>query len=228
MKIISSFKDYYDYVAGMYGGGDPKITYHRKRMSEIEPSTSFAPPLILDSIKAQCPHFPQDSFFRNIAEHITYEYRWLCVCGKIYLVVWRVITGPFLIGQKPTILNQKDHLAVYERITQKPRYSWNRTRSTWWALDEPIGLEISKKIREPVFTFRESGRSIVVDSEIPRLSEIGFPAFESPEQLYQNISYFMANTINDSPDMMPRTHMSDKERIVQHGFDLKQSFRHRK
>jgi len=29
MKIISPFKDYYDWIAGKYGGGDPRMVYTR-------------------------------------------------------------------------------------------------------------------------------------------------------------------------------------------------------
>ena len=36
MKIISKFKDYYDHVAYMYGGGDPKIIYDRKPIKFIK------------------------------------------------------------------------------------------------------------------------------------------------------------------------------------------------
>ena len=32
MKIISPFKDYYDWVAGKYGGGDARLVYKRTKI----------------------------------------------------------------------------------------------------------------------------------------------------------------------------------------------------
>ena len=32
MKIISPFKDYYDRIAGKYGGGDPRLVYKRTKI----------------------------------------------------------------------------------------------------------------------------------------------------------------------------------------------------
>ena len=32
MKIISKFKDYYDFIGRKYGGGDPKVVYKRREI----------------------------------------------------------------------------------------------------------------------------------------------------------------------------------------------------
>ncbi len=63
---------------------------------------------------------------------------------------------------------------------------------------------------------------------VPILKDIGFNHVQSPEQTYQDISYYMANVLRENPDVVPPVKIADKDRIVQHGFDLKQSFRHRK
>ena len=39
---------------------------------------------------------------------------------------------------------------------------------------------------------------------------------------------FLSNTIQDSPDAMPRVPMTDIQKVDSHGFDRKVSFRHRK
>jgi hypothetical protein len=61
---------------------------------------------------------------------------------------------------------------------------------------------------------------------LPRLGELGFAAIFSAEQAYQNLSYFVGNYLRDSADLNPPAAVSDRDRIVQHGFDLKKSFRH--
>ena len=67
-----------------------------------------------------------------------------------------------------------------------------------------------------------------ISERIPNLSTFGFASVVSAPQMYQNIAYFMANTVNESPDLVVHDNMSNREKIQQHGFDLKQSFRHRK
>jgi len=67
-----------------------------------------------------------------------------------------------------------------------------------------------------------------IERKIPVLADYKFGAVREATQLYQDLSYFMGNTIHPSPDLAPPVQVSDKDRIVQHGFDLRQSFRHRK
>jgi len=80
-----------------------------------------------------------------------------------------------------------------------------------------------------VFTF-DHGRTgtVRVDENIPILGDIGLAAVYPAEQLYQDLSYFIVNTMKDSPDMAKPSSITDKEKISSHGFDLKMSFRHRK
>jgi hypothetical protein len=91
-------------------------------------------------------------------------------------------------------------------------------------------LELTRKVGAPVFTCEhKSWRNdiIHVDGNVPILATMGIPAMIPAEQLYQDIAYFIGNTIKLSPDTMPATVMTDKEKIAAAGFDLKQSFRHR-
>ena len=69
---------------------------------------------------------------------------------------------------------------------------------------------------------------IIIDKNIPILQEYGVNNYIQPEQLYQDIAYYVSNKMVTSPDLEVHDNMSDKEKIAQHGFDLKQSFRHRK
>lgn len=49
-----------------------------------------------------------------------------------------------------------------------------------------------------------------------------------PQQLVQEIEYTLGNRMHSSPDQSPADKRTDKEKIVSAGFDVKQSFRHRK
>ena len=75
---------------------------------------------------------------------------------------------------------------------------------------------------------RSPTTKIVIDKNIPILQEYGINHYIQPEQLYQDIAYYVSNKMVTSPDLEVHDNMTDKEKIVQHGFDLKQSFRHRK
>jgi hypothetical protein len=85
-------------------------------------------------------------------------------------------------------------------------------------------VEWSRLLGAPVFTFDDRD----VDTNVPILAHIGMPALRSAEWMYQDLSYFVGNLLRESPDVKPPVEVSDKDKIVEHGFDLRQSFRHRK
>lgn len=90
-------------------------------------------------------------------------------------------------------------------------------------------LELTRLLSQPVLKIYHNRYAVLVDKNIPRLTEYGFHNNIDAEQLYQNLEYWFGNLRHTpSPDLAPPVTLSDKDRIVQHGFDLKQSFRHRK
>lgn len=224
MIIHSQFKDYYDHVAHLYGGGDPSIQYIRKR---------------LVSLRQTCGHIFTDTltvehtglvYSPHILYNDPYKFKWLSVVGKSYLLV-QTYTGDVY---SPTysswkLFSQKEHPELWSRFNVRRKWS----RDTELKSVNYVGkfsaalVELSRKINAPVFTFESGETTAVVDGEIPILSNLGMPKIITAEQLYQDISYFVGNIMKDSPDMMPPSKMSDKEKILQHGFDNRISFRHR-
>ena len=83
-------------------------------------------------------------------------------------------------------------------------------------------LKVSRELQQPAFIIR--GRELI-EGKLPRLGELGFAALFSAEQMYQNLSYFVGNYLRESADLKPPVTISDRDRILQHGFDLKKSFR---
>jgi hypothetical protein len=118
------------------------------------------------------------------------------------------------------------------------RYNKEGTKEYWamhFAKESNSATVLSKFIQQPVFLINRVGydftikkHRIVIDKNIPVLSEYGVAHYIQPEQLYQDIAYYVSNKMVLSPDLEVHDNMTDKEKIVQHGFDLKQSFRHRK
>lgn len=59
----------------------------------------------------------------------------------------------------------------------------------------------------------------------PRLKDYGFEKIVDPFTAFQEISMYLANILVEQKEVIS---VDDKHRLEQHGFDLKQSFRHRK
>ena len=124
---------------------------------------------------------------------------------------WKLLTAnhPFIgfyLGQ-----NKHSDLRAKEQIERwlNPRESTNL-------------IQVSRRVKQPAFVMLERD---CVYGRLPRLGELGFGILFSPEQTYQNLSQFVGNYLRDSPDLKPPATVSDRDRITQHGFDLKRSFR---
>lgn len=214
MKIYSRFKDYYDYVEHLYGG-DPKLIYSRdtvgfKSFSYYEDTHTY-------------PRFY--SLYNEIG---TYEYAGLSICGKFYILYRKA----YSFDEYKIVEDGFSNIEYGKHLT---RYFNNLSRSNYkkgiyyQCLDNA-----SRECGQPVFLFKldrgtSSGIfSINIDNLVPKLGEIGIGSLIKPVQIYQDIAYYISNVINHGVDIHPPTQVQDKDRIVQHGFDLKQSFRHRR
>lgn len=225
MIIKSNFKDFYDFVAYQYGT-DPKIVYNRVRLSPLIDNSYDTGIKIPSDVNIR--DIPNTRFDRNLSEKDV-PAKWLIIAGKYYLLVksnntylahWELyskerhpyITGMFrenIFGDRIDGCNisggiQYDHL-----------------------------IELSRKHNAPVFCIiRNIGNRknpYKIEGAIPILSNIiGAAAYFDPFILYQDISYFISNTMNINPDIVPPVEIGNNDKIVGHGFDLKQSFRHRK
>lgn len=226
MVIHSPFKDYYDWVAGKYGGGDPKIVYARVALGERDPTVHFIlPRQISFPITTPPPRLESNSCFRC---------KWLAIAGKYYLLVKEIsiyanINVP--TSEKPwSLFVEGKHPKLDEALLpQKGENNWRKNDYGYYVgrPSEEV-IRISKEIHAPVFCLSEWGN--FVEGIVPNLGELGIPAIVSAEQMYQDLSYFMGNVINESPDIQPagKPPQTDREKVVSHGFDLKTSFRHRK
>ena len=227
MKIFSRFKDYYDYVANMYGGGDPSIMYMRNRLTpfRFEGGSSYSSdlPIVQEGIRG----LPRIHYSLTGVGY--YNTKWLAVMGKYYLMVSYVDRN---MSMNPwRILDPVEHQKLYENLTSKKSFDETKGGDYWLGSPDDKLLELTRKVGTPVFIFSATNlleNTILVEPEIPILRDIDFQKFFSPEQFYQELAYFMGNTMHVSPDLSPPSKSTDKEKIQQHGFDLKQSFRHRK
>ena len=222
MKIITKRADYYDNIAYMYGGGDPKVVYRR-----IEaPEDIIVPPHLNIPLNPFEPRTRGKD--RPKPKERPPQYRWLAFCGRYYPVQVRY--------RKEEEDIDMEFKWVEEYSADWSSFSIDRHSRHFIANQGEHNnelVELAKIIGHPVFMIDCSrnlnvfGRARIMD-HLPHLGDMHFGRIMAPEQAYQQIAYFVGNMMNDSPDVNPPAEVEDKDRIVQHGFDLKQSFRHRR
>lgn len=217
MKIISKFKDYYDYVADMYGGGDPKCTYERKgiRLEDgvfLPNSNDYNDKVI----------FHKSNSFENV------KLRWLCVCGKQYLLV-----GTFL--DFGNIISEKQHPELWSDLFCNKNLFRNYEVERCIGYSSEHIVQISKQICQPVFVIdgvlydrKRRQYSYSIAKNTPILKDTGIASILPAEQCYQEIAYFISNVLPERSDITPPVEVDDRNKIIQAGFDLRTSFRHRK
>lgn len=225
MKIKSRFKDYYDYVAHAYGGGDERVTYVREPLPDN--LTSVTLPDFADLPT------PRLSGARAYTKH-------LVINGRVYTVIAPIdpvtlVAGPYRLFHQDNF-DDDDVINLSVQYHWRPNESWSSLKwERYFGQENATALALSKAIKQPVFlvdsyhkNWTSKSTHFEINPHIPVLREYGINHYIQPEQLYQEIAYFMSNKMVDSPDLVVHNNMTDKEKIVQHGFDLKQSFRHRK
>lgn len=222
MKIKSGMKDYYDYVAYQYGGGDPRIVYVRSKITHIDGVED-------NDLMAPKPPDPDTYYDYLTREYGKYCPRWCVVCGVQYIILIKqsVLDDPYArLYNKPK---------YYELLTEEHPI-WHKPKKTRWMQTHPFEhhgkeykylAEISKKLKSPVFTMSTNwlAEHFYIDDTVPNLGDLGFDKLIKPEQMYQNISMWMGNVLRSPPDDNPPKSINNEERIIAHGFDLKTSFR---
>lgn len=223
MKIVSQFKDYYDHQAHLYGGGDPKIVYLRNRLKPLVQLGSMH--YVEEMLYVDYPVKRDLRVLQTGLARDSIECKYLCVAGKYFLCMG---------NHELEVLDPIKHPIQFGHLTRKRYFSQVQTYETLVGVEDPDLVGLSRAVGAPVFViegyiydWRTKKTRLTIRTEVPILGDLGLPAIYPAEQLYQDLSYFIGNKMKDSPDLQPPTVLSDKDRIVQHGFDLKKSFRHR-
>jgi hypothetical protein len=229
MIIKSKFKDYYDYVAGMYGGGDPRVVYARTRLAPLGTLDGGFIESHLTVEVSKCPLISPTSFNHRYAQRqADIQVAYLVAAGKLYLV-----SRPADSCQSATegfvLADETDELFKLN--------PWS-SRATSFGIEcrteHPFLIELSRLAKAPVFliesiswNLKGDHATVRIAGQCPILKDLGMASIVRPEAMYQDLSYFMGILMHNTPDINPPAVLSEKERIVKAGFDLKQSFRHR-
>lgn len=219
MVIKSSFKDYYDFVANQYGGGDPRLVYERGPFSDEQLRTEIDDWKLMDPTR-----------YWHIFNYEQMEHRYLVIAGKAYLL----IRTPHIYYYQ--IANDLEGYKIQDPNKENkklPKWMTYQSKIEFGKEDQSL-VELCRKIKAPVFIIDRisylKGRraEVSINKKCPILSRFGVPALINPYQMYQDLSMFMGNKMKECPDTRPPVELGNKQKIVKAGFDVVQSFRHRK
>lgn len=255
MLIVSKQRDYYDYLTNVYGV-DEKIVYNReltptneygiierikvnghkkerfgKRTRKTENYESVFTEVYYTSRYTDrfVPRFYVESDDYLYGDRVDYEL--LVICGKVYPV--------FLFDdgvlQKDLIVhtyipNRKLKMSVYN--PELHSHLFKRIEDYEFGKEYRELIDIQRRIGMPVFVLKvvgteKDGGKYISYCPPPLLTQWNVESVYPADQLYQDISYFIANVLNESPDVQPKGKppQTNEEKIVASGFDLKTSFR---
>ena len=190
MKIIAKYKDYYDFLQGIYGV-DEKLVYDRRDGVSINERTALLYPQDGDRVVISAAGKTYPAIF--------HEGKWSCK---------RESFVKFFEDKKP-----KKRVGLYRRTVDSP--------PKWYDKVFEASTDLNAIECEPVLIKSPSYKTSFKPS---LLSDYGIASVLSPEQAFINISAFLGWMVDNPP--LPDI-LTDKEKVVSHGFDLKTSFRHR-
>lgn len=224
MRLISPFKDYYDFICYQYGQ-DPNLVYLRRPFKGDAQYPKIPDEdrgwLDIPRLRKQEPAPPKGRYIRLESEIIV-------VCHHVFPILSHVEhdrdRDPVLCAPqrivKREILDEEKH----QHILQP---DWQGHAELPKAPPPAAMKRILRAVGAPVFTvLRNEWKNFVLDENVPILKDTPIPSVLSPQQIWQELVDVLENVLRDSPDKEPPKSVNNTERIIAAGFDLKTSFRH--
>jgi hypothetical protein len=196
-------------------------------------------------IDGDCPLTDLDYFNMRNQE---LRQKYLIIAGKAYIIQKKVgkETGLGFFEEDVNTVNfnsVNSYRVIPPEIIEEERkgygkrvtggYVWRKGYGVEIAKENPFLIELSRKIGHPVYVISEvihidDGKfKICINGQCPILKIIGMPTLVPATQMYQELAYFVGNTLKPVPDADPPVEVSNIQKILKAGFDLKRSFRHR-
>lgn len=226
MIIKSKFKDYYDFIANQFGGGDPKVVYLRSPLTKEQQ---------IINLKVTDPksHSILAKLFRQSFLGQPFSFKIISVFGHFILIS---SDSPNIFSKSNFhIFSENKDPILYKQLCGRNGFYYSKYKEEDFVNKEYVFLkDLSILLKHPVFTISRAtylGKEMwefILEENIPILKDFGIPSLINANQAYQEISHYISNVININPDILVTSKLSDSEKVLQHGFDLKKSFRHRK
>lgn len=213
MYIISNFKDIYDSVAHTKGI-DKSIIYERYTQ-ELELSNND---LRYYNFNKRTSYISSDYYLFNYTTLSPYI---LGFCGKIYIVGVKITEekDKYNTVKKTTTNYIYDFNEIIE--SYKGKYYYSTTVNYLTELKNSNKLqEIFHKYKTPSFVIKLGTSKLIIN---PILKNFDFHKHMDIFTIFQEIEMFISGVIG--VNTKPIVEISDKHKIIGHGFDFKYSFR---
>jgi len=222
MKILDDkgYKDYYDYIPNVLGV-DEKVIFKRKEYLEYqagyEITQEFNGTFSFD-------FYNSEKEIKNGYETIGL----LVVCGYIYPIsIKRICYYETSAEYNILTVEEFENLSNFSFWQIK---EIKKMKSYFYNYNEKME-EISKKLDTSIFIILDikvlQGQNkykIKFLNKIPLLKDVGFGKIKQSMEIYKELyNYFLKQNPSDPP-----ISVDNKQKIVKAGFDIKESFRHRK
>lgn len=237
MIIIDKLKDYYDYVSSIYGV-DNKIVFERHSrdiQGILFPCLIDTAYLVLQignswhllKCDVGTPFDRGGKMFQSIR---TNSYI-VANIKDIEIVVEREVKEEERVGDDVIYLMPiSNQFSVFHAYTSymmkhvKKHGAGNENIDYDEMFREMFSMETASEIKRMIPSMQlESGdkSKLYYNVKNPNLSHLHFGSVKSPEEVFIQIQNYISSRIKDGVDL----NMSDEQKIVQHGFDKKSSFR---
>lgn len=222
MRILSKFKDYYDFAQPYYDGGQNSVTFIREQKTYEKDVDKFLVKDFSGDQRISWKHpqayidFPEVEEALGVSTHV--EQYFIAIADQ--LVSFHKIT--------PDSHRHEDFYFSTERGVRV--FKINRYRSNKHTIPEILKTSDYKKVVElqqefgsPIILIRfDSNKKIKIEVN-PSLMEYKINhLLGDSKQIYQEIEMWLTNHNNK----VVESNITDKEKIVSHGFDKRTSFRH--
>lgn len=204
MKIISKYKDYYDYLQGIYGVDEKLILDRTKGTSKLNNIYKGLNILVICGKVIEFVCYEGKFYFDKEISKFNYESELQKKWGS-----WK--------GPKPEYILKPDMFYSYR---------WDHTRVYYTKLSNDIH-NLYPKVKElskecPIFLYNNNQKCI--DTIYPSLQELGVNKHIDAKDIWIMLSEWLGNKVTQNEPSIPIG--DDKTRILNAGFDLKTSFRH--
>lgn len=205
MRILSKYKDYYDFYTGIFGVDNNKV-YDRREIVEFDKT--------------------------NSAWNSDYGVITFAICGKLYTMY--VYRGELYhtpeemekldmeIREHSSYKYDKLRLSFWESSLKRGESPFEKE----FNLTNNIPTDINIKRREPVLveisTWRYMNKLKDKDFSVPLLESFEFYKVLDPKEIYIQIETFLGWLVDNPPLPDEQTNIG---KIESHGFDKKTSFR---
>lgn len=254
MKILSNYKDYYDYLAFQYGVDDG-IVFKRNKVIAIPHDLKYIDLPLCESLndKPTIPqnqpytqHFGSTNWYYYETNNKICQFECVSIVGTIYYYLYEY--DKIKKSAKMRIPKKEDYVEyvnwrkkVHQQVLGHPLWmdiyagEWTYNKKEFQMGIVPpdineytyeIDRSLHKKLGVPIlWKYMERNESNRA-LVMPLLSNIsGFSGLYPAEKIYRDIYNFLQK-LRDTPDTRPPLEVDNMTKIVKHGFDLKKSFRH--